>query len=127
MRDETLQGPAANMTSHINNGHEHTLQGDFRLGDWLVQPLLNRITGEGKTIKLEPKVMRVLVCLAERHGQPVTRERLMRTVWADTFVGEDALNRSISRLRTVLEDDPRQPRIIETIPKIGYRLTTEES
>lgn len=121
MKNEVLQ-ETAGVTDYTNDGHPQRLRGDFRLGDWLVQPLLNRLTGAEKVIKLEPKVMRVLVCLAEQRGHPVTREQLMRDVWADTFVSDDALNRSISRLRTFLEDDPRRPKVIETIPKIGYRL-----
>ena len=44
------------------------------------------------------------------------------SAWADIAVGDDVLIRAISELRRLFEDDPRQPRIIETIPKAGYRL-----
>ncbi|MEN8106726.1 MAG: hypothetical protein ABFS22_01830 [Pseudomonadota bacterium] len=46
----------------------------FRIADWAVEPALSRITRDGKPVKLEPKVMAVLVYLAERPGQLVTRE-----------------------------------------------------
>jgi dipeptidyl aminopeptidase/acylaminoacyl peptidase len=52
----------------------------------------------------------------------VTKERLLQTVWADTFVGDEVLARAISELRRVLGDDPKAPRFIQTIPKGGYRL-----
>ena len=87
-----------------------------------VEPSLNSVTGPSGTIRLEPKVMQVLVCLAAEAGQVVPKGRLMRTVWPDTFVGDDVLTRSISELRRVFGDDVRGPRFIQTIPKSGYRL-----
>lgn len=65
-------------------------------------------------------MMRVLLCLAERAEQVVTREELLEKVWSDVFVGEQVLSRSISELRKALADDSKT--IIETIPKTGYRL-----
>lgn len=93
----------------------------FHLGEWLVEPNLNFVTRNGEQHRLQPKVMRVLVCLAEA-GEVVPKERLMREVWTDTFVTDDVLTRSISELRKVFNDDPKQPRFIQTIPKGGYRL-----
>ena len=66
--------------------------------------------------------MEVLVCLSNQAGEPVAKEELLRAVWRDTFVSDDVLVRSISELRRVFEDDPRQPQFIQTIPKRGYRL-----
>lgn len=66
--------------------------------------------------------MDVLVCLAGNSGQTVSREELLRTVWPNTFVTDDALTRCISELRRVFEDHAHDPHIIETIPKRGYRV-----
>src|SRR6188474_2683722 len=66
--------------------------------------------------------MQVLVCLAERAGQVVSKDRLLHAAWADTSVTDDVLTRAISELRRLFDDDPKQPRVIETIPKAGYRL-----
>jgi TolB-like protein/DNA-binding winged helix-turn-helix (wHTH) protein/tetratricopeptide (TPR) repeat protein len=93
----------------------------FQLGDWVVEPKLNRLSANGKAVHLEPKVMQVLLCLAE-NGAVVSKEKLMSTVWADTFVSEDVLTRSISELRKAFADDARNPQYIQTIPKSGYRL-----
>ena len=88
------------------------MDADFHLGSWLVQPGLNTISRNGTTAQLEPKMMSVLVCLAEHQGEPVSKEKLLQTVWPDTFVSEGVLVRSISELRRVLGDDAKEPRVI---------------
>ena len=98
------------------------MQGDFHIGSWLIQPALNDISGNGKTVHVELKAMRVLVTLADRAGEVVEKETLIRSVWFDAFVTDDVLTRSISELRKAFKDSPRNPRVIQTIPKGGYRL-----
>lgn len=99
------------------------MQDDFLIGkDWLVQPRLNRVISASKSVRLPPKYMHVLVCLAERPGQPLSREELMEAVWKDTIVVEESLTRAISELRKVFDDDSKHAKFIETIPKTGYRL-----
>jgi hypothetical protein len=66
--------------------------------------------------------MSVLVCLAEHPGEVVSKEQLLQRVWPDTFVGEGVLTRSIFELRRVFEDEAKEPRVIQTIAKRGYRL-----
>jgi TolB-like protein/DNA-binding winged helix-turn-helix (wHTH) protein/Tfp pilus assembly protein PilF len=95
---------------------------DFRIAAWLIQPRLNTVSNNGTTVRLEPKVMEVLVCLAQHAGEPVSKDELLQTVWPKTFVTDDVLKRSISELRRVFDDDIREPRVIQTIPKRGYRL-----
>jgi len=95
---------------------------DFRLGPWRVEPGLNRISSNGSSLRLEPKVMEVLVCLAHHPSETLSKEHLLQTVWPGTFVSDDVLTRSVCELRRVLEDDPKQPRYIQTIPKRGYRM-----
>ena len=94
----------------------------FYLGEWLVEPRLNRVQGQGRTVLIEPKVMQVLACLAAEPGEVIDREHLLDVVWGDTVVTDHVLTRSISELRKVFGDNPRQPLVIETIPKTGYRL-----
>ena len=98
------------------------LDGSFRVGSWVVEPSLNTISSNGRTIRLEPKVMEVLVCLARHAGESLSKERLLQEVWPGTFVTDDALKRCILELRHVFADDAREPRVIQTIPKRGYRL-----
>jgi DNA-binding winged helix-turn-helix (wHTH) protein len=95
---------------------------DFRLGDWLVQPGLCRISHDGRTVHLRPKVMEVLACLAGSAGKMVTRQALIDTVWAREFISDSALARAVFELRRALGDDDAMPRYVETIAKRGYRL-----
>jgi TolB-like protein/tetratricopeptide (TPR) repeat protein len=67
----------------------------------------------------------VLVCLAEHAGETVSKDQLLRRVWGDTFVTDDVLTRCVSELRKVLEDDPKEPKVIQTIPRKGYRLVPQ--
>lgn len=97
-------------------------QPPFRVGKCLVLPALNRIECAREVIQVEPRVMWVLVCLASRPNEVITREDLFNVVWADTVVCEEALTRTISELRRIFGDDPKDPTVIETIRKGGYRL-----
>jgi len=95
---------------------------DFRVGDWLIEPDLNRIRREEKVVPIEPKIIEVLVCLASRPGEVLPKEKIIGTVWPDTYVSEGVLTYSISELRKAFGDDAKEPRIIQTIPRKGYRL-----
>jgi TolB-like protein/class 3 adenylate cyclase/Flp pilus assembly protein TadD len=92
---------------------------------WHIDTSTHRISRNGRTVKLEPRTIAVLAYLAGRAGQAVTREELEREVWTGMVVGYDALSNTITKLRKAFGDDSRQPRIIETIPKVGYRLIAE--
>src|SRR5690348_15604433 len=95
----------------------------FRVLDYVVDPSLNRITTpSGQTVQVEPKIMDVLVALADHADEVVTRDELMQRVWNGIFVSDDALHRAIRELRRVFDDDADAPRVIETIRKRGYRL-----
>jgi adenylate cyclase len=96
---------------------------EFNVGDWLIEPELNRITrADNKRICIEPKVMDVLSLLADRAGEVVPKDEILRTIWPGTFVGGDVLRYSISEIRKAFGDDARNPRIVGTIARRGYRL-----
>lgn len=96
---------------------------EFHVGDWLIEPELNRITRAGQEkICIEPKVMDVLAFLASRAGDVVSKKEILHAVWPGTFVGDDVLRYSISELRKAFADDARNPRIVGTIARRGYRL-----
>ena len=95
----------------------------IRIGRWVADPSDGTLSADGQRIRLEPKVMGVLLFLAERQGSVVTHDELLRSVWPGVHVSPGALARSISILRRALGDDTKHPTYIETVPKRGYRLT----
>jgi DNA-binding winged helix-turn-helix (wHTH) protein len=94
----------------------------FHVGDWIVQPHVNRLSSNGRTVALEPKVMEVLVRLALHAGEVMSQDQLIKSVWPDTFVTRDSLKRCVFVLRKTLGDDAAHPHIIETLRKRGYRM-----
>jgi len=100
-------------------------QGPFRLGEWLVEPRLNRLTRDGKSVQIELKMMEVLLCLAKHAGELVERQQLIDQVWATEFISENILTRAIAELRRALGDDAKYSTFIETIHGRGYRLLQE--
>lgn len=93
-----------------------------RVGAWRLDRMRNELAAEGRTVRLEPKVVEVLAYLAARPGAVVSREELLAAVWPGVVVGDDTLTQAIIKLRKALGDDAHQPRYIETISKRGYRL-----
>ncbi len=96
----------------------------LRFGPFLADLRAGELSKNGARIRLQEKSLRVLVALAERPGQVVTREELKKRLWPDdTFVDfETGLNTAVSKLRDALSDHSEKPRYIETIPRRGYRF-----
>lgn len=95
---------------------------DFRIAEWLVQPSLNRLSCGEREVQVEPKLMDVLVYLAENAGRVVSKNDITDAVWPELFITESVITRSIAGLRRAFGDDAKNPRFIETISKRGYRL-----
>lgn len=94
----------------------------FRLRDNIVDPDLSLIRGPTGEVHVEPKVMAVLLLLASKPEEVVSRAELLDQVWTGTIVTDEAVTRCISELRTALRDDRHAPSYIQTLPKRGYRL-----
>jgi DNA-binding winged helix-turn-helix (wHTH) protein len=96
---------------------------DFRIGRLLVRPSVRQLVGDdGASEILEPRVMQVMVALARAEGGIVSRAQLSQSCWENRIVGDDAINRVISRLRRSAEGIGRGSFGVETITKVGYRL-----
>lgn len=96
--------------------------GDFRLHDALVRPERGLIERDGDAHRVKPKAMSVLVHLAGRPGEVVTRAELFDAIWPGQAVTDDVLTTSLVELRKALGDDARDGRFIETVPRRGLRL-----
>ena len=95
---------------------------DFRIGDVQISPSRRVMSGHAGQQDVEPRVMQVLVVLAEAEGVVVTRNALFDRCWGGTYVGDDSLNRTIAALRRVVATVAPGSFEIETIPRTGYRI-----
>lgn len=95
---------------------------DFRLGPWSVKPSLLELHREGEVRGVGAKVMDLLLCLAERPGEAVSKDELIERVWAGAFTSDEALTTAVYELRKALDDEARRPRFVGTIRGRGYRL-----
>ena len=94
----------------------------LRIGAWRVDPALDEISKDGATVKLEPRAMRVLVCLAEHAGQVVSVDQLLDAVWKDVVVTPDSVYQAVAGLRRALGDTSKEPVYIANVLRRGYRL-----
>jgi len=94
----------------------------FTLAGYTVDLRRSVISDNEKSVAVEPKVLRVLLLLAQRQNEVVTHSEIMDTVWRDMEVVPNALQRCIAILRKCLGDDAKRQAIIATHTKIGYRL-----
>jgi DNA-binding winged helix-turn-helix (wHTH) protein len=90
--------------------------GDFRLDEWLVQPAQCRLSKDGRTLQIRPRVMDLLTYFVAHQGEVISKDRLLNDVWGSEAVSESALTRTVTELRQALREDACQPRLLETIP-----------
>ncbi|HEX5005638.1 MAG TPA: winged helix-turn-helix domain-containing protein [Hyphomonadaceae bacterium] len=87
-----------------------------------VRPATRELVFAGQREVLEPRVMAVLVRMAQAKGEVVTREDLTEACWDGRVVSDDAINRVISRIRRASDLTGGRDFTLETITKVGYRL-----
>jgi DNA-binding winged helix-turn-helix (wHTH) protein len=100
-------------------------RGSFHVAGLTVNVDHASVSRGGEVIELRPKTYRVLLCLLERPNRLVTKEELLSTVWEGTAVADDVLVRCIGDLRKAFRDDPKEPRVLKTFPKLGYGLMAD--
>ena len=93
-----------------------------QIGEWRVHPALDSISRGSETQKLEPRAMRLLLCLANSAGEVVSIDRLLTEVWAGVVVGSASVYEAVSQLRKILGDVDAKPSYIVTVPRKGFRL-----
>src|SRR5688500_10310049 len=95
---------------------------DFKLGAATVRPSVRTVDGPGGSAAAEPRVMQVLLALADAEGAVLTRDDLIRSCWNGQVVGDDSINRAISEIRRIARETAAGF-VVETIPRIGYRVS----
>jgi adenylate cyclase len=113
------------MTTDFPRAIDLAREQNFRLGPLEVRPSRLEARGNEASDILEPKVMQVLVALARRGGEVVSRDELVQACWSGRAVTDDAINRCIARVRRLGEGHAAFA--IETVPRVGYRLKAETS
>ena len=96
--------------------------GRHRIGGWLFVAATGELHRSAEVRRLEPRAAKALELLCEATGEVVSQERLIAEVWQGRALSGNSVAVVIGQLRRALDDDPREPRLIETIPKRGYRL-----
>ncbi|HEX7374328.1 MAG TPA: tetratricopeptide repeat protein [Steroidobacteraceae bacterium] len=94
----------------------------FRVGDWLVEPREQRVSGQGRTLALAPAQLQLLLCLAANHGEVVARAQLAELLWPGLSERDSRLGGAIDELRKALGDEPNHPRYILRAGDDGYAL-----
>ena len=94
----------------------------WRFGSFLLTPAEHTLLRNGEAIRLARKDFELLVALVERAGQLVRKEELLQLLWPDAFVEESNLTKHVSNLRKALGDIGDADRLIETVPKVGWRF-----
>ncbi len=97
----------------------------YEFGPFRLDHAGRRLLRDGAPVILTSKVFDTLLVLVEHHGQSLSRSELTARIWPETSVGEHNLNQSIAVLRKVLDDNPRQPDYIATLPGRGYSFIAE--
>jgi DNA-binding winged helix-turn-helix (wHTH) protein/Tfp pilus assembly protein PilF/TolB-like protein len=102
----------------------HSPPRSFRFGLFEADVSNKTLTRNGVRSKIQDQPFRVLLLLLDRPGEIVTRDELRTSLWPDgTFVDFDgSLNVILKKLRAALDDNPDNPRFIETVPRSGYRF-----
>src|SRR5215475_6684004 len=114
-----------NLHASVRGTRDDLLSGPnlrLRIGDHVVDTGALRVVTRPELPRLTSKAIAVLVELVRDVGQTVTRDQLLDRVWTGRFPTPDVLTQAVKELRRALADDSKPPQIIETIPKVGYRL-----
>jgi TolB-like protein/tetratricopeptide (TPR) repeat protein/DNA-binding winged helix-turn-helix (wHTH) protein len=94
----------------------------FYLGEYLVEPVTGKVSGPGSPQHLPSKAVEVLLHLADKPRSLISREALLESVWGEGGASNEALSHAIGALRHAFDDHADDPKLIQTLPKRGYRL-----
>jgi two-component system alkaline phosphatase synthesis response regulator PhoP len=103
--------------------HELTPVLRFEFGAVIADFSRGEVTRAGESVALSIKELKLLRFLIDRRGQTVTREQLLSSIWSEQpFITPRTVDVHVAWLRNKLEEDPRNPRFIQTVRGEGYRF-----
>ncbi len=99
----------------------------LKIGDWKVDPALAQMSRNGESVRVDARALRLLLYLADHAGEVVSINQLLDHVWSGVAVTPDSVYQAITLLRRLLGDDPKDPKYIATVPRMGYRMVAPVS
>jgi tetratricopeptide (TPR) repeat protein/DNA-binding winged helix-turn-helix (wHTH) protein len=116
-RDSLLPSPAARPAY----GYPYVF------GPFEIDPQNGSLRRDGAEVHLRRKTFQVLVYLIEQRHRTVSKQELWDQLWSGCAVTDDALVQCVKDIRRALQDDPRTPIYVRTVPRLGYRFIGEVS
>ncbi len=98
----------------------------FRFGPYLLDPENFSLKRDAERVSLAPKELELLTYLARRGGRPSTPEEIYSQVWGNEYGDIATVAVHIQRLRKKIEEDPSEPKYVQTVHGYGYAFRTEE-
>lgn len=102
--------------------HRRAVPDVVRIGSLEVDRGGRRVRREGIEIGLTPKEYGLLEFFTRKAGRALTRQQILDAVWADAPVTDRSVDRAVTTLRSKIEPNPNRPRLIQTVPQVGYRF-----
>src|ERR1700683_1057017 len=99
-------------------------EGIFQFGEFQIDVVARTLRREEEIVTLNRRAFDVLLYLVQNPGRVLTRDELLKNVWAESFVDENSLAQSISALRRALEEKPGDNKYIVTLPGRGYQFVS---
>ena len=106
----------------VESGRDEILTPPQAIADLVIDRVGFEVTQRGELVALTPREFQLLAVLAEHPGRVFTRQDLLDRVWGDRAYDEHIIEVYVANLRRKLKDDPSQPRYLETVRGVGYRM-----
>ena len=94
----------------------------YAFGEFVLDSEAGELRRDETRIDLRPKLYSLLLFFVENRGRLISKEEILDSVWRDIHVSDGSLNRTVAELRQILGDDSREPRLVETVPRRGYKF-----
>lgn len=98
---------------------------NYKVGDWRFDAASGELSKDGVRRRLEDRAARTLEFLCGRRGQVISQQQLVDAIWSGRALSPNSIAVVMTDLRRALGDDARNPRLLETVPKRGYRLVEQ--
>lgn len=98
----------------------------YKIGGWSLSAHSNQLAKDGCSVELEYRLTNLLVYLLENRDRVLSKDDILKAVWPKKVVNDDSVAVAISQLRKALDDNPRAPTYIKTIPGVGYQFIYQD-